>query len=80
MDLDPRLHFVAVTAIIEKDGKFLITKRAPNEKAFPNKWTVPGGKFVYNEYQNLPRTSPNFPQWYACGLARAERSARGSGY
>jgi 8-oxo-dGTP pyrophosphatase MutT (NUDIX family) len=64
MDLDPRLHFVAVTAIIEKDGKFLITKRAPNEKAFPNKWTVPGGKFVLTEYQKLPKTSPNHPQWY----------------
>ena len=63
-DLDPRLHFVAVTAIIEKDGKFLITKRAPNEKAFPNKWTVPGGKFVLTEYQNLPCTSPSHPQWY----------------
>jgi len=64
MELDPRLHFVAVTAIIEKDGKFLITKRSPNEKAFPNKWTVPGGKFVLTEYQNLPKTSPNHPQWY----------------
>ncbi len=63
-ELDPRLHFVAVTAIILKDGKFLITKRAPNEKAFPNKWTVPGGKFVLTEYQDLPRTSPNHPQWY----------------
>lgn len=64
MDLDPRLHFVAVTAIIEKDGKFLITKRSPDEKAFPSKWTVPGGKFVLTEYQNLPRTSPNHPRWY----------------
>ena len=64
MELDPRLHFVAVTAIIEKDGKFLITKRSPNEKAFPNKWTVPGGKFVLTEYQNLPKTSPNHPQWF----------------
>jgi 8-oxo-dGTP pyrophosphatase MutT (NUDIX family) len=63
-ELDPRLHFVAVTAIILKDGKFLITKRAPNEKAFPNKWTVPGGKFVLTEYQDLPRTSPSHPQWY----------------
>jgi 8-oxo-dGTP pyrophosphatase MutT (NUDIX family) len=64
MNLDPRLHFVAVTAIIEKEGKFLITKRAPDEKAFPNKWTVPGGKFVLTEYEHLPRTSPTHPQWY----------------
>lgn len=64
MDLDPRLHFVAVTVIIEKDGKFLITKRASGEKAFPNKWTVPGGKFVRTEYEKLPSTSKSHPQWY----------------
>ena len=48
--LDPRIHFVAVTAIIAKGNKFLIAKRAGWEKAFPNKWTVPGGKFVFGEY------------------------------
>jgi 8-oxo-dGTP pyrophosphatase MutT (NUDIX family) len=64
MDLDPRIHFVAVTCIIEKDGKFLITKRSPKEKAWPDKWTVPGGKFVYTEYKDLPRSSVNEMQWY----------------
>jgi 8-oxo-dGTP pyrophosphatase MutT (NUDIX family) len=64
MDLDPRLHFVAVTCIIEREGKFLITKRSSNEKAFPNRWTVPGGKFVRTEYEKLPSTSPTYPQWY----------------
>jgi 8-oxo-dGTP pyrophosphatase MutT (NUDIX family) len=64
MELDPRLHFVCVTAIIVKDGTFLITKRSLAEKAFPGKWTVPGGKFVYNEYKELPRTSETHPQWY----------------
>ena len=64
MDLDPRLHFVAVTCVIEKDGKFLIAKRAPTEKVNPNKWTVPGGKFNYNDYKDLPRTSKNHVQWY----------------
>ncbi|MGC9968640.1 MAG: NUDIX domain-containing protein [Minisyncoccia bacterium] len=64
MDIDPRLHFVAITAIIYKDGKFLISKRAASEKAFPNKWTVPGGKMVFTEYSHLPRTSPTHPQWY----------------
>ncbi len=43
---DPRLHFVVATAIVEHDGKYLIAKRAPHEKAFPDKWTVPGGKLV----------------------------------
>jgi len=62
--LDPRLHFVVATVIIEKDGKYLIAKRAPHEKAHPNFWTVPGGKLVLHEYQHLPKTSPTHPQWY----------------
>jgi 8-oxo-dGTP diphosphatase len=64
MELDPRLHFVAVTAIIHKDGKFLISKRAANEKVFPGKWTVPGGKMVLTEYHHLPSSAPSHPQWY----------------
>lgn len=64
MDLDSRLHFVVATAIIVKDGRYLIVKRAPHEIAFPNKWTVPGGKLVLHEYQHLPRTSGSAPQWY----------------
>lgn len=64
MELDPRLHFVAVTAIIVKDGKYLIVKRAPNEKVFPNKWSVPGGKLVLHEYSHLPKITITYPQWY----------------
>ncbi len=66
-DLDPRLHFVTATAIIVKkdDGdqpKFLIAKRAPHEKAFPNKWTVPGGKLVRSEYEKTPKKTKD--AWY----------------
>src|SRR3989338_7000967 len=61
--LDPRLHFVVATAIVVKDWKFLIVKRAAHEKAFPNRWTVPGGKLVLHEYEHLPKTA-GFPQWY----------------
>lgn len=61
--LDPRLHFVVATAIIVKGGKYLIAKRAPHEKAFPDKWTVPGGKLVLHEYEHLPKKF-GFPQWY----------------
>lgn len=39
-----KLHIVAVTGIIEKDGKFLIIKRREDEVAYPGMWTVPGGK------------------------------------
>ena len=62
--LDPRLHFVVATAIIIKDGKYLIAKRASHEKAFPNKWTVPGGKLVVHEYKKIPRTVSNYDGWY----------------
>ena len=60
-ELDPRLHFVVVTGIIVKGDKFLIMKRAAHEKAFPNKWTVPGGKLVYHEYSKIPYKT-KYPQ------------------
>ena len=60
---DPRLHIVAITGIIEKDGKYLILKRAETEVAYPGYWTVPGGKLVRHEYEPLPRT-PNTEGWY----------------
>lgn len=60
---DPRLHFVVATAIIVRSDKFLIAKRAMHEKAFPGKWTVPGGKLVLNEYKKLP-SSAKYGQWY----------------
>ena len=59
---DPHAHFVSATAIINKDGKYLITKRSPNEKAFPNMWTVPGGKISVEDYANLPKPTPS--AWY----------------
>lgn len=60
---DPRLHIVAVTGIIEKDGKYLILKRSEKEIAFPGFWTVPGGKLVRHEYESLPVTA-NTEHWY----------------
>jgi 8-oxo-dGTP pyrophosphatase MutT (NUDIX family) len=76
MELDPRLHFVVATAIVvKKDAngtpRFLIAKRAATEKAFPNKWTVPGGKLVRSEYDGMPNRPyregmkpSGTPQWY----------------
>lgn len=60
---DPnKAHYIAVTGIILKDGKYLITKRAPSEKAFPNQWTVPGGKLEMNDYKN--RQKDTSAHWY----------------
>lgn len=56
------LHEVVITAIIVKDGKYLITKRSPNEKRFPNMWTVPGGRLSTNDYSNLPKETEHY--WY----------------
>ncbi len=39
-----KLHIVAATGFLKKDGKFLILKRGEKEIAYPGKWTVPGGK------------------------------------
>jgi len=51
-----KLHYIAVTGIIRnKDGKYLICKRSFNEKAFPGKWCVPGGKLEKNDFINKPK-------------------------
>lgn len=60
---DKELHRIALTAIIHKDGKFLITKRNPNKKAFPGKWTVPGGGLETDDYTNTKPTT-EAGQWY----------------
>ena len=39
------LHEVAITTIVVKDNKYLITRRSLNKKRFPGMWTVPGGKW-----------------------------------
>lgn len=39
-----KFHIVAAKGWIEKDGKFLLAKRGPNEVHDPNVWSLPGGK------------------------------------
>ena len=56
------LHEVAITAIIIKDGKYLITRRSANKRRFPGMWTVPGGKLETNDYINLPKDTKDY--WY----------------
>lgn len=57
-----KAHYVVVTVIVIKDGKYLIAKRSPNEKAFPNLWTVPGGKLEQTDYTNRPKDTHE--HWY----------------
>ena len=56
-------HYIVVTGIlINKEGKFLITKRAGWEKAFPGRWTVPGGKLEALDYVLREKDTPH--HWY----------------
>lgn len=56
------LHEVAITAIIVKGGKYLITRRSKNKKRFPGMWVVPGGKMETDDYLQLPKDTEFY--WY----------------
>lgn len=56
------LHEVVITAIIVKNGKYLITRRSAKKKRFPGMWTVPGGKMEANDYLQLPKDTEHY--WY----------------
>jgi 8-oxo-dGTP pyrophosphatase MutT (NUDIX family) len=65
------LHRIAVTGIVYKKGedgayRYLVTKRSPHKKAWPGKWTVPGGGLEVSDYMSAEPTYQNSesPQWY----------------
>jgi len=57
--LKGKTNYVSITGIIRKTdngkNKYLICKRSPNEKAFPNKWCVPGGKIEQKDFINTTK-------------------------
>lgn len=55
-------HYVTATVVVVRKGKFLIAKRAGWEKAFPGRWTVPGGKLKVLDYALKEKDSKY--QWY----------------
>ena len=57
-----QVHYIVVTGIIVHNGKYLITKRAEWEKAFPGRWTVPGGKVKVLDYVLRKKDTPH--HWY----------------
>jgi 8-oxo-dGTP pyrophosphatase MutT (NUDIX family) len=59
---DRELHRITSTAIICKDGKYLLVQRGLNRKVFPGKWTVPGGGLEVDDYIDLPANGAG--QWY----------------
>jgi ADP-ribose pyrophosphatase YjhB (NUDIX family) len=44
-----KLHSVIVNAVVEKDGKILISQRSFDEGHEGGKWTIPGGKIDKTE-------------------------------
>ncbi len=56
------MYRIAVTAIIIRDGKILITKRHPVKRLWPNKWTFPGGGLEDTDFIGTPTEVNN--QWY----------------
>lgn len=56
------LYEVVITAIVQKDGKFLILQRAAGKRRFPNRWTVPGGHLEKDDFINQPKDTAEY--WY----------------
>jgi 8-oxo-dGTP pyrophosphatase MutT (NUDIX family) len=62
-DIKEKAHYVTITGIIRNsEGKYLIVKRSPNEKIFPNKWCVPGGKVEQKDFINLQKDTKD--HWF----------------
>jgi len=59
---DRELHRIVSTAIIYKDGKYLLLRRSLKKKVFPGQWTVPGGGLEVDDYINMPKTTKD--HWY----------------
>jgi len=71
---NPNLYEVAVTAIIKKDGKYLVIKRSMTKKKFPGVWTVPGGGLERSDYADLPKDTKN--AWYGVLETAVRREVR----
>lgn len=73
---DKELHRIAITCIIYNDREqYLVTKRSPHKKAFPSKWTVPGGGLNVDDYCN-ERPTTEAGQWYGAAEATLRREVR----
>jgi NADH pyrophosphatase NudC (nudix superfamily) len=59
---ETQLHEVIITAIVQKDGKYLILQRSASKRRFPNRWTVPGGHLETSDYINEPKDTEEY--WY----------------
>lgn len=53
---------ISITAILHKDGRYLIAKRSQSKKRFPGFWTVPGGHLDPEDFTGRPKDTENC--WY----------------
>jgi 8-oxo-dGTP diphosphatase len=53
---------VVITAIIIRDGKYLMTRRSLDKKRFPGMWTVPGGHLETRDYMAYEKDTEHY--WY----------------
>lgn len=54
---------IVITAIIvNKEGKYLITRRSMQKPRFPGKWTVPGGHLDPEDFMGYPKETEHY--WY----------------
>jgi 8-oxo-dGTP diphosphatase len=54
-DIKRKAHYIAVTGIVCKNGKYLICKRSQQEHIFPGKWCVPGGKMEQTDFMHTKK-------------------------
>ena len=62
MEPNTELHRITSTAIIYREKKYLLIQRSFQKKAFPGKWTVPGGGLEVDDYISTPKTTTD--HWY----------------
>lgn len=61
-DLKEKVHYISVTGIVKKEGKYLICKRSERERIFPGKWCVPGGKVLLSDFIHTPKDTKD--HWF----------------
>jgi aminoglycoside phosphotransferase (APT) family kinase protein/8-oxo-dGTP pyrophosphatase MutT (NUDIX family) len=69
---DGEFHLAAFIYIMRSDGKFLITKRSPQKKTFPNMWEIPHGAVLSGEISLDAAVREAFEE---CGLILKRESA-----
>jgi 8-oxo-dGTP pyrophosphatase MutT (NUDIX family) len=61
-DMKEKAHYIAVTGIVRNGSKYLICKRSEQEKIFPGKWCVPGGRVMQSDFVDTPKDTKD--HWF----------------